>query len=64
MEKRLLNIQQAAEYTGYAEATLYKLIHFREIPFIKLKRRVMFDILALDEWISEHAISPRINRDQ
>lgn len=56
--KRLLNIQEAASYTGVAVATLYRMVSQRRIPFTKVGRRTMFDVRLLDDWIKQHTVMP------
>ena len=55
MEKRLLNIREAAEYLGMTENALYKKVWKRQVPFaIKIGRSLRFDKVRMDEWIEEN----------
>lgn len=54
--KRLLNVHEAAEYTCLAVGTLYNLVSRREITFVKLGRKLLFDLKDLDEWIERSKI--------
>lgn len=48
---QLLTIEQAAELLGYKKAYLYKLIHFKKIPYLKYGARfVRFKLEDLQEW--------------
>ena len=58
IKPRLVTIHEAAEYTGLAVDTLYKMVNQRRIPFVKVGRLVKFDIGMLDEWIQQHTIMP------
>lgn len=49
--KRLLNIDEAAEYTGLKKNTLYSWVCQRRLTFVKCGRRTMFDIKDLERWI-------------
>jgi excisionase family DNA binding protein len=53
-EKRLLTLNEAAEYTGHAPGTIRNRMHRGELgfPFIKAGRKVLFDKQDLDVWIS------------
>lgn len=51
MEKRLMNISEAAEYLGVKKSTLYDWVCLRKIPFVKCGRLTKFDIRDIDKWI-------------
>ena len=51
MEKRLLNITEAAKYMGLSKNTLYSWVCQRKIPFVKCGRLTKFDIRDMDKWI-------------
>ena len=54
--KRLLNVQEAAEYLGLEIGTVYKKSRLRELPSVKVGRALRFDVLALRRFIEEHTI--------
>lgn len=54
--KRLLNIDEAAEYTGLKKNTLYSWVCQRRVPFVKCGRRTLFDIKDLERWIEDKKI--------
>jgi len=56
MEKRLLNVNELAEYTGLSKNTLYAWVCQHRIPFVKCGRLTKFDIRSIDKWISENTI--------
>jgi excisionase family DNA binding protein len=51
MERRLLDINEAADYLNLSTSTLYSWVSQRRIPHLKLGGRVRFDKKALDRWI-------------
>ena len=52
---RPLAVGEAAIYTGLASSTLNKLRHFGGGPaFLKLGRRVLYDLADLDVWLAAH----------
>lgn len=59
MEKRLLNIAEAAEWLGLSESFLYKLVEACAIPHIRFGRAIRFDVKLLEEWIKEDAEASR-----
>lgn len=53
-QKRLLTIEEASEYLGISKKTLYKWVHERKIPYVKIGRKCLrFDIEKLNKWIEE-----------
>ncbi len=56
--RRLLNIQEVAEYTGLAVPTLYTMVSQRRIPFVKVGRLTKFDLRLLDQWIAKSTVMP------
>ena len=55
---RLLNTQEAAEYIGVAESTLYKWVGQRRITHVKMGSLVRFDRRHLDQLITEQTVMP------
>ena len=58
LTRRLINIQDVAEYTGLSVHTLYAMVSQRRIPFVKMGRRTMFDREELDRWIAKNSVMP------
>ena len=53
MNKRLLNVEEAAEYIGSTPGSIYQKVHSGVIPFVKIGRSVRFDIVELDAFIEQ-----------
>ena len=51
LKKRLLGIEEAAQYLGVTKSTLYSWAWRRKIPSVKMGRRLLFDIQDLDRLI-------------
>jgi excisionase family DNA binding protein len=51
MERRLLDINEAADYLNLSTSTLYSWVSQRRIPHLKIGGRVRFDKKVLDRWI-------------
>ncbi len=49
---RFLTVDEAAELTRLAPATLYKLASKGEIPVQRMRRRLLFPAAELDLWIA------------
>ena len=54
--KRLLNVEEAAQYLGLQADTVYKKARLRELPSVKVGRALRFDKVALDCYIEQHTI--------
>jgi excisionase family DNA binding protein len=55
-EKRLLTIKEASEYLGITENALYCMVYRRQIPFVKIGKRLRFDKIDSDKWIEKQKI--------
>lgn len=51
---RQLRTDEAARYVGVSERTLRSLVAERKIPFVRIRRRIIFRLVDLDRWIEEH----------
>ncbi len=58
MTRRLLNIQEVAEYTGLSVHTLYGMVSQRRIPYVKAGRLTKFDMRQIDAWIEKNTVMP------
>ncbi len=58
IERRLLTIQEVANYTGLSVHTLYTMVSQRRIPFVKVGRLTKFDLRLLDDWLRQHTVMP------
>jgi len=54
--RRLLNVEEAAQYLGLSVDTLHKWVQIRAIPHVKAGRALRFDLAALNRYIDEHTI--------
>ena len=54
--KRLLNVEEAAEYLGLQIDTVYKKSRLRELPSVKVGRALRFDVVALNRYVEQHTI--------
>ncbi len=56
--RRLIAVQEAAQYTGLSKHTLYTMVGQRRVPYVKVGRLVKFDVDLLDKWIKQHTVMP------
>jgi len=54
--KRLLNVEEAAQYLGLQADTVYKKARLRELPSVKVGRALRFDVVALERYVEQHTI--------
>ncbi len=54
MTKRLLDIKELSEYTGFPEWTIRKLVCERGIPVTRVNRRIYFDKAKIDKWLENN----------
>jgi len=56
MDRRLLNIKEAAVYLRISVGTLYHWICRRKIDYIKQGRKIWFDREDIDKWVRNHRV--------
>lgn len=57
MEKSILNLNDAAKYTGYSKSHLYKLTHFNRITHYKPNgKNIFFKKADLDSYLLQNRI--------
>lgn len=59
---RLVTIPELSERLGVPVATIRDWIHTRYIPFVKIGRRIHFDVGVINEWIAAKANPGRLRR--
>ena len=57
--KRLLNVEEAAQYLGLQVDTIYKKSRLRELPSVKVGRSLRFDVVALNAFVEQHTIETK-----
>jgi excisionase family DNA binding protein len=50
------NVKEVADFLGYAEQTVYQKVFKREIPHIKIKRRLRFEKSKIISWMQQHEV--------
>jgi excisionase family DNA binding protein len=55
--KPILDIEEAAMYTGYSVRGIYTLTSHKEIPHYKRNGKLYFKKLELEAWMTEHRIA-------
>ena len=57
--QRLLTVKDAAAYLGRTVPALERLIFRKEIPVVRVGRRVRLDVKELDRWIERNSTTQR-----
>lgn len=55
MESRYLSVDACATYIGRTQDAIRGLVKRRQIPHVKIGRRVQFDKEAVDKWVQRHS---------
>lgn len=50
-EKKIYNLEETADYTGFSKSHLYKLTSSGQIPHFKRGKKLFFEKFAIDEWL-------------
>jgi len=51
-QRRALSLQEAAAEVGVSISTLRRMVARRTVPFYRARHRLLFDRLAVREWIA------------
>lgn len=57
----LVDARETANRLGIAYQTLRHMVMRRQIPFIKIGRRCLFDPAAIERWIDERRVEPLVH---
>lgn len=49
--QRFLNVNDLCQYTSLRKSSVYKWVNENSIPYIKCRRRIVFDKEAIDAWM-------------
>ena len=58
MDKRLVDAKYLAGYISKSREAIYQMVSRRQIPFVKIGGRTMFDLEQIHAWIRKHTINP------
>lgn len=53
IEKKVLTVKEVAIMLGVSIDTIYTMVRENEIPHIRVRRRILFYINSIEEWISK-----------
>lgn len=56
METRFIGINDLSEYLGLTKGTLYVWVCHKRIPYLKLGKRLRFDIIEINDWLKDKRV--------
>ena len=59
-EPRLLGVNQAASYLGTTTWMVRKLVWAKDIAYIRLGQRLLFDVVDLNKFIESQKVAARV----
>ncbi|TCJ01339.1 helix-turn-helix domain-containing protein [Cytobacillus praedii] len=51
MQRKTLTAQEIAKYIGVHVDTIYTMVRQREIPHVRVRRRILFNVETIDAWM-------------
>lgn len=64
MAKEIMDVKEVAEYLGFSETKIYRLIATSAIPFAKVGGQYRFTKSLIDEWLTAQTKTERPARDE
>lgn len=56
IEKRYVGVRELTEYLSIPKGSLYVMVCEKRIPYLKIGRRLKFDLKAIDGWLENKRI--------
>lgn len=53
LQRKTITAQEAADYIGVHIDTIYTMVRQKEIPHIRVRRRILFKTDTLDAWMND-----------
>ncbi|MBN2011944.1 helix-turn-helix domain-containing protein [candidate division KSB1 bacterium] len=61
----ILTLPEAAKYLSLSKSTIYKMTHYRKIPFSKPQgKKIYFSRTELDKWMLSNPVKTQADIDQ
>lgn len=60
IERTTMTNKEVAEYLGLSDEFIYKLVRQKQIPFMRVGRRILFKKASIDKWLSDLENEPII----
>ena len=53
MQRKTLTTEEVAEYIGVHKDTIYTMVRQKQIPHIRIRRRIFFSKETIDAWVRD-----------
>lgn len=53
MQRTTITVSEAAAYLGVHTDTIYAMVRERQLPHVRVRRRIFFRTHALDDWMRQ-----------
>jgi excisionase family DNA binding protein len=53
MQRKTLTVNEVADYIGVHPDTIYNMVREKQIPHVRVRRRIFFTVEAIDRWMNE-----------
>ena len=57
---KLVTVEELSRELAISEGSIYNMVHKQQIPFIKIGKRVRFDLEEIDKWLNKNSVNPPI----
>jgi excisionase family DNA binding protein len=53
LDRKTITAQEAADYIGVCIDTIYTMVRQKEIPHVRVRRRILFNRDTIDSWMRQ-----------
>lgn len=53
MKRKTLTVHEVADYIGVSIDTIYTMVREKQIPYVRVRRRIFFSIETIDSWMKD-----------
>lgn len=53
MQRKTLTVQEVADYIGVHQDTIYTMVRQKQIPHVRIRRRILFSRETIDSWMRD-----------
>nr|WP_084146984.1 helix-turn-helix domain-containing protein [Paenibacillus wynnii] len=57
MQRQTITVKEAAELLGVSQTTVYAMVRQGQIPAVRVRSRIFFTRLALEEWLRSGGVT-------
>lgn len=56
MQRTTITVSEAANYLGVSTTTIYAMVRKQELPYVRVRSRILFRVESLDAWMREQEL--------